>query len=232
MNTCRILVASSNADKRGELLAALELEGHDVTEAVTAAQTIQKACNESHDVLVMDSVIDGITAHGLCSTIRPQSKLGIIVWGGKLGTTSIDSLNAGADDFIPAPFVLAELLARVRAILRRVTRFDEHRQIFLEDREVDLRSYEIKGPGSHVSHLTPKEFRVLQYLVTHADKPRTTQALAQTIWQRDGKGELEYVRIVIRQLRRKIEPDPSNPRYIRTERAAGYRFTMSPAGVG
>ena len=228
MNTCRILVASSNAGMRGELRAALVLEGHHVAEASTAAQTIREACAEPHDVLVMDSVVDGIDAHGLCRSIRPQSKLGIIVWGDKLETTAIDSLNAGADDFVPAPFVLPELLARVRALLRRVTRSDERHQIVLQDREVDLRSYEIKGPGSQVSHLTPKEFRVLQYLVAHSDEPRTAQTLAQTIWQRDGEGELEYVRIVIRQLRRKIEPTPRNPRYILTERS-GYRFQMPSA---
>lgn len=227
MNTCRILVASSKADRRGELRAALELEGYDVAEAPTAAQTIQKACAEPHDVLVMDSVVDGIAAHGLCRTIRPKSDLGIIVLAGDDTMQGrIDALNAGADDFIPVPFVLAELLARVRAILRRVTPSREGRQIVLQDRRVDLRSYEVKGPGCRVSHLTPKEFRVLQYLVAHANEPRTAQTLAQTIWQRDGEGELEYVRIVIRQLRRKIEPNPGNPRYILTERFAGYRFQM------
>jgi DNA-binding response OmpR family regulator len=226
MNTCRALVASSSADKRGELRAALELEGHAVAEAATAEQTIDKACAGPHDVLVMHSVVNGFPAHGLCRTIRRQSKLGIIVWGGKLGTTAVDSLNAGADDFIPTPLVPAELLARVRAILRRVTRSGEQRQILLQDREIDLRSYEIKGPGGQVSHLTPKEFLVLQYLVAHADEPKRTQALAQTIWGRDGKGELEYVRVVIRQLRRKIEPDPGNPRYILTDRLEGYRFQM------
>jgi two-component system, OmpR family, KDP operon response regulator KdpE len=116
----------------------------------------------------------------------------------------------------------------VRAILRRVDRFKDRRPIILLDREVDLRSYEITGPGSQIARLTPKELLVLQYLVAHANEPRTTQALAQTIWQRDGKGELEYVRIVIRQLRRKLEPVPGKPRYILNERSAGYRFQMPP----
>jgi two-component system, OmpR family, KDP operon response regulator KdpE len=226
MNPSRILIASSNAEQRAELRAALEFEGYDLAEVATAMQAVQQACTEHYDVLVTDSVADGIGAHSLCQKIRPQSKLGIIIWGGTLGTTAIDSLNAGADDFIPAPFVMAEMLARVRAILRRVSGFDDHRAIVLQDREVDLKSYEIKGPGSQVAHLTPKEFLVLQYLITHANQPRTTQALAQTIWQRDGKGELEYVRIVIRQLRRKLEPDPGKPRYLLSERPEGYRFKM------
>jgi two-component system KDP operon response regulator KdpE len=233
MNTCRILVASSRAEKRGELRAALELEGHDVAEAATAAETAERACAESHDVLVMESVVGGIAAHGLCRKIRTQSKLGIIVWGGNLGTTAIDSLNAGADDFIPAPFVLAELLARVRAILRRVARSSEkNQQIVLQDRAIDLRSHRIKGPGDREIHLTPKEFLVVKHLVSNANKLLTVQNLAQSVWRRDAGGEIEYVRVVIRQLRRKLEPDPDNPRYIHTERAAGYRFNLSPAESG
>jgi two-component system KDP operon response regulator KdpE len=225
MSPFRILIASGNANQRGDLREAMEFEGHNVAEAATAGQAVQCICTGHHHALVMDSMV-GIGAHRLRETIRPQSKLGIIVWGGNLGTAAIDYLDAGADDFVPAPFVPAEMLARVRALLRRVSRFDEPRPIVLQDREVDLKSYIIKGPGAQVAHLTPKESLVLQYLVAHASESRTAQALAQSIWQRDGKGELEYVRIVIRQLRRKVEPDPANPRYILTERAEGYRFQM------
>jgi two-component system KDP operon response regulator KdpE len=221
------LVASSNAPMRSELRAALELEGHDVSEAVTSAETIQKVSAESHDVLVVDSVMNGIAAHELCRAIRSQSQLGIIVWGGQLGTSAIDSLNAGADDFIPAPFILPELLARVRAILRRVARPTErNQQIILQDRAIDLRSHRIKGPGDREIRLTPKEFQVLQHLVSNANRLLTHQTLTQSVWQRDADGEIEYVRIVIKQLRRKLEQDPDNPQYIRTERAAGYRFHL------
>src|ERR1700720_1203647 len=108
MNTCGILLASDNADKRRDLRAGLELKGHRVTEAATAAQTVQTACAEMLDVLVMDSVVDGIAAYQLCRTIRPKSDLGIIVLAGEDTKQSrIDALNAGADDFLPAPFILA-----------------------------------------------------------------------------------------------------------------------------
>ena len=160
--------------------------------------------------------------------MRPKSDLGIILIDrDDTNLGSIDALNAGADDYVPAPFVLAELLARVRAILRRVSRPGARsRRIVLEDRTVDLQSHEIRGPYSRVSHLTPKEFLLLQHLVTHANHPRTHQNLAQAIWQRDGNGEREYMRIVIGQLRRKLEPDPDRPRYILTERSVGYRFQI------
>ena len=224
MNAFRILVASSNAVERGDLRAAMEFEGYAVGEAATGTQAVQKACTQQFDVLLMDSLVGGMGAHGLCRTIRPQSPLGIIVWGDRHGTTAIESLNAGADDFVLAPFVRAEMLARVRAILRRVSQRGGHNLIILRDRQVDLRSCEIKGPGNQVARLTPKEFLVLSHLVAHAGQPRTAQVLARTIWRRDGKGDLEYVRIVIRQLRRKLESDPGNPRYLLTERTEGYRF--------
>ena len=226
MKSSRILIASNAAQKRLELRAALECEGGEVSEAATAGQTMQQACSGLHDVLVLDSSIGGIGPFELCRSIRPKSDLGIILIDrDDTDLGSIDALNAGADDYVPAPFVLAELLARVRAILRRVSRPGARsRRIVLEDRTVDLQSHEIRGPYSRVSHLTPKEFLLLQHLATHANHPRTHQNLAQAIWQRDGNGEREYMRIVIGQLRRKLEPDPDRPRYILTERSVGYRF--------
>jgi len=230
VNGYSVIVASSGLDERRELRSALEFEGYDVAEADTSAQTIQRACNGLHDVLLVDSVIDGVAAHAVCRAIRPRSELGIIVFDGGRRTNAIDALNAGADDYVAAPFVMAELVARVRAIMRRVTRTGG-KQIVLQDRSIDLETHKIKGPEGRVSHLTPKEFLVLQCLIAQANQPRTHQSLAQTVWQRDGSGEVEYMRIVIRQLRRKLEPDPANPRYILTERSVGYRFHMPAAAA-
>jgi two-component system KDP operon response regulator KdpE len=222
MNTGRIVVASSRADKRSELRTALGIEGHRVAETASLEETTRRISSGSYDLLIADSRMDGVT---LCRAIRPKSDLGIIVLAGEdTGQGRIDALNAGADDYIPVPFAWAEFLARVRAILRRVSPRGECRRIVLQDREVDLRSYEVKGPGSRIMHLTPREFHVLQYLIAHVNKPRTAQTLAQSIWRRDGEGDLEYVRVVIRQLRHKLEPNPGKPRYILTERSAGYRF--------
>jgi two-component system KDP operon response regulator KdpE len=237
MNTSRILVASSNSDRRGELRAALEFEGHDVSEAATGAETIEEASSGRHDALVLDtrgdSDIDWVTPHELCREIRQTSDLGIIVVDrDEREQGPIDVLNAGADDYVTAPFVLAELQARVRAILRRVPRaIEKSHEVVLQDRAIDLRSHKIKGPGDRVIHLTPKEFLVLKQLVSNANKPLTHQSLAQSVWQRDAGSEFEYVRIVIKQLRRKLEPDPDNPRYIRTERAVGYRFDLAPLSL-
>jgi len=228
MKTGRILVASSGAERRRELRSALEFEGHLVVEAETASQTIEATSSGLHDVLLLDSALDGVGPYELCRSIRPKSDLGIILLcRDHSGQGRIDALNAGADDYVPDRFVFAELLARVRAILRRVTVPAGNRpRIVLEDRSIDFQSHEIHGPGGRIAHLTPKECLVLKYLVSHANKPLTPQSLAQTVWQRDGSGQLEYVRIVVKQLRRKLEPDPNNPRYILTQRSAGYQFQM------
>jgi two-component system, OmpR family, KDP operon response regulator KdpE len=227
MSSGRILVASIHEEMRKDLRSALEFDGHEVTEAVTVAQTIHEACFEIHDALILNCVMDEIAAPRICRAVRPKSDLGIIVLGGENATSAIDALNAGADDFVPAPFVMGELLSRVRAILRRVPRSGRN-EIVLPDGTIDLESREIRHRDGRVSHLTPKEFEVLQSLVTPANKPRTHQSLAQTVWQRDGRGEVEYMRVVVGQLRRKLEPDPENPRYILTERAVGYRFNLPP----
>lgn len=232
MSSGRVLVASSSRSRRAQLRTPLQFEGHQVIEAQTARQAIEQICSGRHNVVILDSRMVSVEAYDLCRTIRLRSDLGIIVLGSDdTQQARIDALNAGADDYVPSLFVLEELLARVRALLRRVARHDgERRHILLQDRAIDLKSYEIRGPGSRVSHLTPKEFGVLKCLVGHANKAFTHEILAQTVWQRDGAGEVEFVRVVIGQLRRKLEPDPNHPQYILTERSVGYRFHM-PAGM-
>jgi two-component system KDP operon response regulator KdpE len=228
MKTGRILVASSRVEMRRELRTTLEFEGHLVAEVETAARAIEETSCGLHDVLLLDSALEGAGPYELCRAIRPKSDLGIILLSrDDSGQRRIDALNAGADDYVLGRFVIAELLARVRAILRRVTRSIGNRGlVVLEDRAIDFQSHEIKGPDGRVAHLTPKECMVLQRLVTHANQPLTLWSLAQTVWQRDGNGEMEYVRIVVKQLRRKLEPDPDNPRYILTHRSVGYQFQM------
>jgi two-component system, OmpR family, KDP operon response regulator KdpE len=228
MNVGRILVAGSAVEHRKELRSVLELESHEVSETETTEQTLQAACSGQHDLLLVDSDIEGLGSYQLCRTIRSKSDLGIIVVDrDQTEQSRIDALNAGADDYVATPFVVAELQARVRAILRRVTPSEAARQLVLQDRAIDLKTHKIRGPGDRVSHLTPKEFLVLEQLVSSGNKSLTHQNLAQAVWQRDGSGEVEYMRIVIKQLRRKLEPDPENPRYILTDRAVGYRLDLS-----
>ncbi len=230
MNSGRILVAGGSIPHRAELRTALEFEGYTVAEAESIPQILDETASAKYDALVLDSAFRDAEAHEICRSIRLGSDLGLLVIerGGARDLMAIDCLNAGADDYVPGPFVLAELMARVRAILRRVPP-RASRKIALLDRSVDLRAHKIIGPGNRTIHLTPKESQVLALLVSNANKSLTHQSLAQAVWQRGADGEFEYVRVVIKQLRRKLEPDPENPRYIHTERAVGYRFEMPAA---
>src|SRR5579871_2556098 len=106
----RILIAGSAIDHRRDLRSALEFDGHEVMEAETAERTARQACSDLHDVLILNSVLEGIASYGLCRAIRRKSDLGIIVLGVGSANGAIDALNAGADDFVAAPFVMGELL--------------------------------------------------------------------------------------------------------------------------
>ncbi len=225
MKASRILLASSDTDRIEELRFALECEGHEVAEAHSVDQALPQALQDSNDLMMVACPLEGATAHGLCRMVRRRSQVAIAVIGDNNRTDAIDALNAGADEYVSVPFSPLELMARVRAILRRVTRCGG-KPIQLHDRAIDLDTHLIRGPQGRVSHLTPKEHLVLQYLLAHVNQPSTHRELAQTIWQRDGTGEVEYVRVVIQQLRRKLEPSPAKPRYLVTERSVGYRFQI------
>lgn len=227
MRTGRILVASNEVQARKELRAALELEGHEIVEAETAGQAIERSMRGRLDAVILDAALDGAGPYEICRSIRSGSDLGIIlICCEDSGQGRIDALNSGADDLLPSGFAWAELLARVRALLRRVRFTASGEPIFLDDRAIDFRAHEITGPGGTIARLTPKECLVLRHLVTHANRPLAPQTLARSIWQRDGEGRIEFVRNVVQQLRKKLEPDPSNPRYILTHRSIGYQFQM------
>lgn len=231
----RILVAGSQASRRRDIAAALEGERHAVTEASTAREAIDGALYGSHDLLILDAELEGAGQPSMCRTIRAAVDLGIIALIAESSTERCAAaLNAGADDYLPENFVPAELNARVRAILRRVRPGNSGEdEIFLTDRTIDLRSHKVRGPGDAIANLRPREFQVLKYLIDRGGEPIAIQDLARHVWQRDGRGDLEYVRIVISQLRSKLERDRTRPAHIVTARAGGYSFTpvFSPCAL-
>ncbi|HEY1760374.1 MAG TPA: response regulator transcription factor [Bryobacteraceae bacterium] len=231
----RILIAGSGARQRALLRMALETEGHQITDGEDVDRTLREACSGVHQVLILSSGFQSVDRYELCRAIRGRSDLGIIVvLEGDTRKGRIAALNAGADDYIASPFVMQELLARVRDVMRRVTRAvreEKCNRIILPDRAIDLQLRRVRGPAGRVSSLTEKEFLVLRCLVSHANAVSTNRELCETVWQRERRGNVEYIRVVIRRLRRKIEPDPGKPRYIVTERSVGYRFLM-PSAAG
>jgi two-component system KDP operon response regulator KdpE len=222
------MMAGGSDGGKKDLRLALELDGYEVLEARPAAIVAEASIAEV-DVVVLDSLLDnGVSVCAACRETRAASSVGIIVIHRDYADAGpVDLLNAGADDYVRFPYAMSELRARVRALRRRAARSNaETAPIVLHDRTINLKAHKVQGPAGRVSHLTPKEFRVLQCLVTPPNTPKTHHSLAQSVWQRDGSGEVEYMRVVIRQLRRKLETDPDHPRYILTERAVGYRFDM------
>lgn len=223
-----VIVASNAIQLRRDLRAALERDGHSVIEAVTLAEALREIRLSASSLLVLDSGLEGLDGTNACRAIRAESDLGIIALiRDSADQSRIDALNAGADDYLVVPYVVGELLARVRAVFRRTGLGGQAVvRIVLHDRAIDLPSHKVRGPGNSAVHLTPKECSVLKHLVSRQDKLVTKQDLAQAVWNRDGLGDLEYIRVVICALRRKIERDRNHPEYILTEHSAGYRFAL------
>jgi two-component system, OmpR family, KDP operon response regulator KdpE len=223
-----VLLATNKVQEAMQLCSALEAEGRQVRQAATFDDAIVEALSGGFDLLILDAVMSSCSVCAACRAIRAHSDVGIIVINSGAQMSFADALNAGADDCMPEPILIPELLARVRAILRRMARSLDQQQIQLEDRAIDLKAHRIRGPVGREVHLTPKESLVLEHLIAHANQLLLHHSLAQAVWQRDGEGEIEFLRVVIKQLRQKLEPDPTRPRYIVTERTFGYRFQITP----
>jgi two-component system KDP operon response regulator KdpE len=166
----------------------------------------------------------------LCRQVRSESRIPIIVLSVKgEETIKVEALDAGADDYVTKPFSINELLARVRAALRR-THIDEQPDTVV----IDLGDFHIDIPGRRVEvrsqevRLTPKEFDVLVYLARNPDKVITHRALLAAVWGPNSVEQTEYLRVCIGHLRKKLEPDEAAPRYIVTEPWVGYRFEPGP----
>jgi len=139
----------------------------------------------------------------------------------------VDALDAGADDFVTKPFSMPELLARIRAALRRVPMNPalELQRIKLDHMEIDFSSRHVTGPGRDV-HLTPKEFDLLSYLIAHPNRTLPHRELLRAVWGADYGDEVEYLRVFVNRLRWKIEPDRAEPRFLVTQAWVGYRFCL------
>ena len=138
----------------------------------------------------------------------------------------VRSLDAGADDYVTKPFSMEELLARIRAALRRTSPTEALAPIVTKDLKINFENRSVIARGEDV-HLTPKEFELLRHLVANQGKPLSHRRLLQAVWGPDYGDETEYLRVTVNQLRKKIEPEPSRPKYILTEPWVGYRFVIS-----
>jgi two-component system KDP operon response regulator KdpE len=161
-----------------------------------------------------------------CRSLRHGSDIPVIILSVRnTEKDKVAALDAGADDYVTKPFSIEELLARIRAALRRSSASTENgpHPISSPDLQIDFETRHVHARGADV-RLTPKEFELLRYLVSHAGKPVTHRELLQAVWGPDYGDEPEYLRVFINQVRKKIEPEPAKPRYIVTEPWVGYKF--------
>jgi len=170
----------------------------------------------------------GMSGIEVCREIRKSSSVPIIVLSVRgEERTKVEALDAGADDYITKPFGMDELLARVRVALRRSPETKPSRSFESGDFRIELEDHQIYVGGNAV-HLTPKEFELLAHMITNHDRVLTHRALLAKVWGGDYTEQTEYLRVFVGNLRKKIEPDPSKPRYILTEPWVGYRLVSLP----
>ena len=204
-------------------------EGYEVTEAPSGQRALEMLRDRPHDVVLLDMVMPGLSGLAACRALREASDVPIVVVSVRnLERDKIDALDAGADDYITKPFSLPELLARVRAALRRMPLAEGVPQILhLGDLEVNFATRRVVAGGREI-HLNRKEFELLQYLASHSNTSLSHGELLEAIWGPGYRHEVAYLRVLVRRLRKKIELDPDHPRYIVSEPALGYRFLITP----
>ena len=228
MSTGKILVVDDEPQIRRVMRSALTKQRYMVADARNGEEALEKLRDERYDLIILDRNMPGMGGLAACRSIRATSDVGIIMLTvRKTEPEKVEALDAGADDYVTKPFSMPELLARVRANLRRVPLSPrEGRTVVAFDRiEVNLLSRHLLVEGRDV-RLTPKQFEVLQYLISIPNITIPHKKILQAIWGPDYGDQVEYLHVVINQLRKKIEPDPSHPVYLLTEPWVGYRFSL------
>ncbi len=224
MNHATILVVDDESQIRRVLRTTLSTSGYDVVEAKDGQEAIDMVIRERPDLILLDVNMPGMSGLEACSKIRLSYEGPIImVTVRNSEQDKVVALDAGADDYVVKPFAIGELLARIRAALRRFSSEEPLPKIETPELSIDLERRIVDVRGQRV-HLTPKEFDVLRTLVIQQGKPLTHKRVLQTVWGPDHGEETENLRVVINQLRKKLEKDPAHPRYILTEPWLGYRF--------
>ncbi|HQZ97524.1 MAG TPA: response regulator transcription factor [Pyrinomonadaceae bacterium] len=222
----KVLIVDDEPQITRVLRHSLTAHRYDVRTAADGISGLDTFRDWHPDLIITDLQMPEMSGIEFCCEIRKTSLVPIIILSVKGDErTKVEALDAGADDYVTKPFGIDELLARVRAALRRKATTPDEEEDCLADGEflIDLATREIKVAGEAV-HLTPKEFDLLVFLFRNRGKVITHRAILTAIWGGNFTQQTEYLRVFVGQLRKKLEKDPSQPRYIRTEPWVGYRF--------
>ena len=221
----RILVVDDEPQITRVLRTSLSSQGYDIRVANDGETALEIMKDWTPDLVITDLSMPNMDGLELCRRLRLSMKMPIIVLSVKgEERTKVQALDAGADDYVTKPFGIEELLARVRVGLRRApVESEQASAIEIGAFRIDLAAHKVTI-GSRDVHLTPKEFELLVYLARHPGRVITHRALLSAIWGGHSTEQVEYVRVFVGQLRKKLEPEASSPRYIVTEPWVGYRF--------
>ena len=226
----RILVVDDEQQITRVLRTSLQSNGHEVTVAQDGADALAKFMKAEPELVITDLAMPGMDGIELTREIRERSQVPIIVLSVRGNDDSkVAALDEGADDYITKPFSIQELLARVRVQMRRLAAAGppEETRIELGDFRIDLERHQVMVHDVEV-HLTPKEFDLMVYFARNVDRVLTHKVLLRAIWGAAGANQPEYLRVLVAQLRKKIEPGGGEPKYIVSEPWVGYR--LSPSG--
>ena len=230
----KVLIVDDDASIRRALHTTLSALGFEIEEASSGEQAVSFVRTERYDAVLLDINMPGMGGIAACRSLRQLAEgLPILMLTVRdSADDKIDALDAGADDYITKPFHVGELTARVRSAVRRsqVAQGESETAITIGDIVLDRERRLVRKSGAIV-HLTPKEFDLLFCLMSHAGKPMTHARLLTSVWGTEYGNESEYLRTFVRQLRQKLEEDPSSPEYILTDPYIGYRFKQ-PEGSG
>jgi two-component system KDP operon response regulator KdpE len=227
MSSGRILVVDDDPQIRRVLKVALSGQGFEVDDAKDGETALQKLRQLRFDLVLLDINMPGMSGLEVCRTIRTASEIAIIMLTVRDNERdTVEALDAGADDYVTKPFKPSELSARIRAALRRVPAAQgSPGRLELGPTTIDFDTRQVTAGGRHV-RLTPKEFELLRYLAAHANKVLSHRQLLQAVWGPDYGDQVDYLRVVVNQLRKKIEPVPASPAYLLTEPWVGYRLAV------
>jgi two-component system KDP operon response regulator KdpE len=224
-----ILVIEDDSQIRRFLRAALAAEGYLFHEALTAEEGAAQAASRQPDLILLDLGLPDHDGLEVIRRVREWSQTPIVVLSARgQEQDKIAALDLGADDYIAKPFAVGELLARIRAALRRsaAPAQDGSGMTFrFGGVEVDLDKRLVKVEGQEI-HLTPNEYKLLQVLIKHAGKVLTQRQLLNEVWGPHHTEQAQYLRVYVAQLRRKLETDPARPKHLQTEPGVGYRLVV------
>jgi two-component system, OmpR family, KDP operon response regulator KdpE len=220
----RVLVVDDEPQIRRALATNLRAREYEVDLAATGEEALRLAAERHPDVVILDIGLPGIDGIEVVRGLRGWSSVPIIILSVREDEhDKVEALDAGADDYLPKPFGMNELLARLRAAVRRATPLEEMPVIETDDFRVDLAAKKVVRGGAEV-HLTPTEWGLVEQLVRNRGKLVTQRQLLQEVWGPEYETEANYLRVYLAALRRKLEPEPGRPRYFITEPGMGYRF--------